>query len=98
MKGKKFDAHEKHFKEKERKLNKEMKQRRDEYTELAIKHNDLTIENEKLKSENSDIKSKYEKLLELSKLSDGDIKEAINNARSLNHISTIIKSMNNLFH
>ena len=77
MKGKKFDAHKKHFEEKEIKLRKETKY----YIELAekiVKENDLLLkENSQLKKENEDIKEKYEKLLEYSKLSENDIITAL---------------------
>lgn len=90
MKGKKFDAHEKHFKEKEIKLNREMNCLREKYTEFAHQNMELVSKNQQLERENSDIKEKYEKLLEYSKLSDEEIKAAIKSNESLNQLSTLL--------
>lgn len=89
MKGKKFDAHEKHFKEKEIKLNREMNYLRDRCTEINNKNMQLVKENEQLKKESLDVKVKYEKLLEYSKLSDEEIKKAIHRDKSVNQLSIL---------
>lgn len=77
MKGKKFNAAEKHFQEKELKYRKEINHLRSVYSELCNVNLQLAKENDSLKKENLDIKLKYEKLLEYSKLSESDIKIAI---------------------
>jgi len=93
MKGKKFDAHEQHFKEKELKLNKEMNHIKEKCTEINNENIELIKENEKLKNDNLDIKAKYEKLMEYSKLSDEEIKEALQRDKSLNQLTTMINMM-----
>lgn len=82
MKGKKFTAAEKHFREKEVKLRQEMQRHKEWLIEVSSVNSQLLKENEQLKKENAALKAKYEKLLELSKLSDGDVKAALraNNA------------------
>lgn len=93
MNGKKFDAHEKHFRKKEIKLNREMNCLRERYTEVINQNMQLVNENEQLKQENLDIKAKYEKLLEYSKLSDEKIKEALQRDKSVNQLSTLFDMM-----
>jgi len=74
LKGKKFDAAEKHFHEKEVKLRQEMRECREEFISIRERNIQLLENNEKLEKENADIKEKFQKLLELSKLSENDIK------------------------
>ena len=93
MKSKKFDAHEKHFKEKEIKLNREMNYLKEKCTEVTKQNMLLIKDNEQLNKENSDIRLKYEKLLEYSKLSDEDIKEALQRDKSINQLSTLFNMM-----
>jgi len=93
MKGKKFDAHEKHFKKKEIELNRKINYLREKYTEINNQNIKLVKENEELEKENLDIKAKYEKLLEYSKLSDEEIKEAIQRDKSVNQISAFLSIM-----
>jgi hypothetical protein len=93
MKGKKFDAHEKHFKEKEIKLNREINYIRGRLDEVHNQNIQLTNENKQLKKDNLNIKLKYEKLLEYSKLSDEEIKEALKSDKSLNQLSTLFSMM-----
>lgn len=91
MKGKKFDAHEKHFKKKEIKLNREMNYLRERCTEVNNRNMQLVKKNEQLKKENLDIKVKYEKLLEYSKLSNEEIeeiKESLQRDKSVNQLLT----------
>ena len=73
MKGKKFDAAEKHFHEKEVKLRQEMRECREEVASVRERNIQLIENNEKLEKESADIKEKFQKLLELSKLSENDI-------------------------
>lgn len=89
MKGKKFDAHEKHFKKKEIKLNKEINYLRNRYQEVCKENLDLIIKSEQLIKENIDIKEKYERLLEYSKLSDEEIMGALQRDKSVNQLTAL---------
>lgn len=70
MRGKKFDAAEKHFQEKEIKLRRQFRTSQDIRQKLMDENLELKVENEKLIKENTEIKAKYEKMLEVSKLDD----------------------------
>lgn len=93
MKGKKFDAHEKHFKEKEIKLNQEINRLRDSFIDFRNTNMCLHEDNRKLKKENLIIKEKYEQCLTYSNLSDDEIKEAIKSNTSMNNISTLFNML-----
>jgi len=77
MKGKKFDACEKHFKEKELKLIINLNHLREINSKLITLNDQLEYENEVLKKENLELKTKYEKTLEFTKMNDMEIKNAI---------------------
>lgn len=84
MKGKKFDAHEKHFKAKEDKLNKQIKFLEQRYQEVCKEHFDEYTKNIQLVEEITKLKEKHERLLEYSKLTDEDIEEAIKRDKAVN--------------
>ena len=90
MKGKKFDAAEKHF------LKKEVK-----YKQIISEHSQhnraLWKVNEQLKSEKYDmekelglLKEKYNKLLEYSKLSDDDIMNALKRNKAMTQMAQML--------
>ena len=91
MKGKKFDAHEKHFKEKEIKFNKEIKNLVDQNHDLNITNWKLIDNCESLQKDLLEITTKYEKLLEYSKLTDVEIKQAILNDKTAMDINYMMK-------
>ena len=91
MKGKKFNAHEKHFKEKEIKLSKERNRIIEIGKEINNQNVVLSKENEILKKEKLDITLKYEKLLEYSELTDTEVKEALKRDKSMNEFSSMLK-------
>ena len=93
MKGKKFDAHEKHFKEKEIKLRKETNRINEIGMQINNQNIALAKENTKLKNENLNIALKYEKLLEYSELTDTEVKEALKRDKAMNEFSSILKIM-----
>ena len=94
MRGKKFDAHEKHFKEKEIKLNKQIKHTEEVSYNLYQNNQKLIKENNNLIKENLEIKEKYEKLLEVSKLSDKETKELLQFNKSVNQMSSFLNLVN----
>jgi hypothetical protein len=96
MRGKKFNAAEKHFKEKELELRKEMKRYIDFADEIKVANSLLFKENEKLKIENTEIKMKYEQLLEYSKLSEDDIQRALKRDKSLEQVNSLINMASRL--
>ena len=93
MIGKKFDAHEKHFKEKEIKYNREIKHLHERTTEINTRNLQLEKENEQLNKENLNVNAKYEKLLEYSKLTDIEVKEALKMDKSAIEFSSMLKVM-----
>lgn len=90
MKGKKFNAHERHFKEKELKLKKEIKHLKDLHQDIYSENRVLLLQNEKLEKDNMELKIKYEKLLKYSKLSDDDMIKALERDESVNRISSVL--------
>lgn len=95
MKGKKFDAHEKHFKEKEIKYKRNINKMIERTNEINIQNMLLTEQNQQLKKENLDVKTKYEKLLEYSKLTDNEIKQTLQFNKSANEFNSILKTLTN---
>jgi hypothetical protein len=93
LKGKKFDAAEKYFQEKQVKLRQEVRQHKEWFAEVSNVNSQLVKENEQLRRENADIKEKYEKLLELSKLSENDIKTALRKNDIMDQFSLIFRDM-----
>lgn len=91
MKGKRFDAHEKHFKKKEAKLIKDINYLKEKYHEICKANMDLEMKNELLEDRNISIKAKYEKLLEYSKLTDEEITEALLRDKSINQLSALFE-------
>lgn len=103
-KGRKFDAHKKHFDEKmikyKRFFDDEVQFYKDEAEKSRIILNDvkkqnekLVIENEKLKQKNNILNCKYEKTIEHSKLSDEEILTACRHNNSLGNIEKIINQL-----
>lgn len=90
MKGKKFDAHEKHFKKKEIKLNQEINYLRNRLQDISEEKIELAKKNAQLDKENTEIKLMYEKIKEYSKLSDEDIKEALKRDKSASKLSDLL--------
>lgn len=90
MKGKKFDAHRKHFEEKEIALRQETRRNVEFAEKLLEENNNLLKENNRLIEENTEIKMKYEKLLEYSKLSEEDIQKALKRDKSLEQVSNLM--------
>lgn len=93
MKGKKFDAHEKHFKKKEDKLKKEIKYLEDRYQDVCKESLHFELKTEELTEKLIDIKAKYQRLLEYSKLSDAEIIEALKRDKSVNQFVEIFDAM-----
>ena len=77
MTGKKFSASEKHFQEKELRLRREINRLELVVGELIHKNVEITEDNKRLLKENTIITAKYNQLLEYSKLSDEDMKQAV---------------------
>jgi glutamate synthase domain-containing protein 3 len=97
MKSKKFDAAEKHFKEKElkfqqrnNKLLNQIKELKEIVMQLSSLNSQLVKENETLKNENNSINMKYQKVLEYSNLSEDDIKKALERDRVMNNFSGLM--------
>ena len=74
-KGKKFNAAEKYFNEKELKLKKEIKTMDMKLEYLISEYNKLESEHINLKKENLELNTQIEKLLEYSKLDRNEIKK-----------------------
>ena len=91
MKGKKFDAHEKHFKEKEIKLNKDNNEVKKRWADAIDQNMELSKENAKLKKENLELFEKYEETLKYSKLTDEEINESIKSYKAMNNVSSLFK-------
>lgn len=89
-KGKKFDAAEKHFKEKERRLNHLIDVHSNAAKEAYAQIDKLKAENEALKKEMEDVKAINEQLKQLHNLSDDDIKALLQRAHSLNTFSEML--------
>ena len=89
-KGKKFDAAEKHFKEKERRLNHLIDVHSNAAKEAYAQIDKLKAENEALKKEMEDVKAINEQLKHLHNLSDDDIKALLQRAHSLNTFSEML--------
>jgi len=75
--GKKFDAHAKHFHEKEVALRQEMRKTIEWSEEIVNVNNQLVKENGQLKKDFDELKEKYNKLLEFKDMTDDDIKTAL---------------------
>lgn len=89
-KGKKFDAAEKHFKEKERRLNRLIDVHSNAAKEAYAQIDKLKAENEALKKEMEEVKAINEQLKQLHNLSDDDIKTLLQRSRSLNTFSAMM--------
>lgn len=75
--GKKFDAHKKHFEEKELKLRQQLRNMQIWVDEISNTNIQLVKDNERLKKEHDIMKETYEKMLELSKLSNEEIQSLL---------------------
>ena len=92
MKGKKFNATEKHFQEKEIKLRQEVTHYKTLLTTIKSNVDYLSEANTRLHQENCEIKEKYEKLLEYSKFSDDDIKSALDKDKTISGLGNMLIS------
>ena len=89
-KGKKFNAAERHFHEKEIKL-KRIMQELESSTKKANKiANELQKENEKLKAENDELKAQNQKLMELHQLNEEDIQAILKQAYFKQKLNSLI--------
>lgn len=98
MKGKKFDAHKKHFEKKEIELRQAMRENNLKLAVVEKYNSELVKENLDLKLELADLESRYNKLLEYSKLSEEDIANALKRDKVIVNgmglpISTLVKSV-----
>lgn len=75
-KGKKFDAAQKHFSEKELTYKKQITGYTDRLTQYNREICELKTDNEKLSQENAQMKEWIERLLQYTELSTSDIKQA----------------------
>lgn len=94
MKGKKFNAAEKHFQEKEVILRQYANKYKEWFIETNNVNSQIVKENEQLKKQNADITEKYKQLLEYSKLSEDDIMRTLKKDKALEQISGIINTAN----
>lgn len=94
MKGKKFNAAEKHFKEKEEKFKKEVKNLSDALLQQSQINTELFRENHRLVEELNQLKKEYAKLLEYSGLSINDIQTALKAEAAIVSFAGILKTMN----
>lgn len=86
-KGKKFDAAEKHFQEKEIKLRQEMREMQRQVSKSNTCLAKALDENEKLKQENAKLKVENDKLLKLCKLSESELQELLSVSRAKQSLS-----------
>jgi predicted nuclease with TOPRIM domain len=93
LKGKKFDAAEKHFQEKELKLRREMRQIAERMTEVSSINSQFAAKNKVLEKENAEIKERYRKLLEYSKLSESDITAALKRDKAVTQLAGLVDGM-----
>lgn len=87
-KGKKFTAAKKHFQEKEVKLRQEMRSIKCEIALISDRLSRTLDENEKLKEENA-------KLLEVSGMTDGDLRDLLSVSRASNMLSSMFSGYTN---
>ena len=92
-KGKKFDAAQKHFQEKEMKLNRLMRSYEASAKEANARAETLQKENEALRQENENLKLANQQLMELHDLSDADIKALVERAHHLRSFSQLMDVM-----
>ena len=93
MKGRKFSAAEKHFKEKEVKLRQEISWYRDSLQQYQNKY---VVCNEELtvcQKELTELKERYHKLLDCSKLSEDDIITALKKDKNVAELSGMLGAM-----
>lgn len=90
MKGKKFNASEKHFHKKELKLTRQIKNLEVENNQLRTDNINITGENQDLLREIKLLKIENEKLIEYSNLSKSDLSDALEKDKSLKVISSFI--------
>ena len=87
MKGKKFDAAEKHFLGIEVKYKQEISDRGIENFKLKATNRQLTEDNAGLQKELAELKIKYDKLLEYSMLSEDDIIIAVDKDKRIKNMA-----------
>lgn len=92
-KGKKFDAAQKHFQEKEIKLNRKMREYEASAKEALEKANAVQKENDRLRQENEALKLANKELMELHNLSDADIKVLVERAHHLRSFAQLMNVM-----
>jgi hypothetical protein len=82
-KGKKFDAAEKHFTEKEIKYQQKIKEQEQTVTHVIKSYGIVTEQNRDLIEENNQLKQWVSRLLEYTKLSEADIREVCEHDKKL---------------
>ncbi len=93
MKGKKFNAAEKHFLQKEVKIRQELREMKEWYEDICNVNSQLVEENNALRHELSELLDRYNKALEYSKLSESQILNAIKKDNSIVSLTEILSTM-----
>jgi len=94
MKGKKFDAAEKHFEKKRLELERKVKTYKEWAQEKKVENDELHDKLHILEAENEQLKKENERLLQLTELSKEDIKLMCEKDKSMNQVATLIDTMN----
>ena len=93
MKGKKFDAAEKHFKEKELVLLKQINLLSEKTKDQHLQISELVHENQEIKVKNNELQAENERLLQLTELSKEDIKIICEKDKELTRAAQSIEFM-----
>ncbi len=93
-KGKKFDAAEKHFYEKEQKLRQRIKFLDGVINQMNEEWNILQKENKQLKLDNEKLTEANSQLMKIQNLSEEDVQALLVRAKHLNEVYEIIEAIN----
>lgn len=96
MKGKKFNAAEKHFQQREVKIRQELREMKEWYEDVCNVNSQLIKENTALRHELSELLDRYNKALEYSKLSESQILNAIKKDNSIVSLTEILSTMRSM--
>lgn len=96
MKGKKFNAAEKHFQQREVKIRQELREMKEWYEDVCNVNSQLIKENTALGHELSELLDRYNKALEYSKLSESQILNAIKKDNSIVSLTEILSTMRSM--